>query len=108
MATTTAPFTPALATGGSNSTALATTGGTGSNAGGALATFTPGMDVQQANGNAYPGGAGGGGPLASVQQMLQQPSIKKSHAPHLDGHGCFVVCIDVCVDQHAHLPSPHD
>ena len=78
MATTTAPFTPALATGGSNSTALATTGGAGSNAGGALATFTPGMDVQQANGNAYQGGAGGGGPLASIQQMLQQPSIKKS------------------------------
>jgi flagellar M-ring protein FliF len=79
MATTTAPFTPALATGGSNSTALATTGGNCSNAGGALATFTPGMDVQQANGNnAYPGGAGGGGPLASVQQMLQQPSVKKA------------------------------
>ena len=77
MATTTASFTPALATGGSNSTALATTGGAGSNAGGALATFTPGMDVQQANGNNY-GGAGSGGPLASVQQMLQQPSVKKA------------------------------
>jgi flagellar M-ring protein FliF len=77
MATTTAPFTPALATGGSNSTALATTGGAGSNAGGALATFTPGMDVQQGNGNNY-GGAGNGGPLASVQQMLQQPSVKKA------------------------------
>jgi flagellar M-ring protein FliF len=77
MATTTAPFTPALAMGGSNSTALATTGGAGSNAGGALATFTPGMDVQQGNGNNY-GGAGNGGPLASVQQMLQQPSVKKA------------------------------
>jgi flagellar M-ring protein FliF len=77
MATTTASFTPALATGGSNSTALATTGGAGSNAGGALATFTPGMDVQQGNGNNY-GGAGNGGPLASVQQMLQQPSVKKA------------------------------
>ncbi|MCE2857740.1 MAG: flagellar M-ring protein FliF [Comamonadaceae bacterium] len=76
MATTTASFTPALATGGSNSTALATTGGAGSNAGGALATFTPGMDVQQANGNNY--GGAGGGPLASVQQMLQQPSVKKA------------------------------
>lgn len=77
MATTTASFTPALASGGSNSTALATTGGAGSNAGGALATFTPGMDVQQGNGNNY-GGAGNGGPLASVQQMLQQPSVKKA------------------------------
>ena len=75
MATTTASFTPALATGGSNSTALATTGGAGSNAGGALATFTPGMDVQQANGNNY---GGASGPLASVQQMLQQPSVKKA------------------------------
>ena len=79
MATTTAPFTPALATGGSNSTALATTGGAGSNAGGALATFTPGMDVQQANGNNYSGGSGGnGGPLASMQQMMQQPGVKKA------------------------------
>jgi len=76
MATTTASFTPALATGGSNSTALATTGGAGSNAGGALATFTPGMDVQQANVNNY--GGAGGGPLASVKQMLQQPSVKKA------------------------------
>ena len=76
MATTTASFTPALATGGSNSTALATTGGAGSNAGGALATFTPGMDVQQANGNNY--GGAGGGPLASVQQMMQQPGVKKA------------------------------
>ena len=69
MATTTANFTPALATGGSNSTALATTGGAGSNAGGALATFTPGMDVQQGNnyGNGF-GGGSGGGPLASVQR----------------------------------------
>ncbi len=78
MATTTASFTPALATGGSNSTALATTGGAGSNAGGALATFTPGMDVHASNGNSYNGSAGGSGPLASVQQMLQQPSVKKA------------------------------
>ncbi len=79
MATTTASFTPALATGGSNSTALATTGGAGANAGGALATFTPGMDVQQANGGNYPVSAGsGGGPLASMQQMMQQPSVKKA------------------------------
>ncbi len=77
MATTTASFTPALATGGSNSTALATTGGAGSNASGALATFTPGMDVQQSNGNNYSGGASGG-PLASVQQMMQQPAVKKA------------------------------
>ena len=76
MATTTAPFTPALATGGSNSTALATTGGAGSNAGGALATFTPGLDVQQTNGNNYSGAAGG--PLASMQQMMQQPGVKKA------------------------------
>jgi flagellar M-ring protein FliF len=41
-----------------------------------LATFTPGIDVQQANGNTY--GGAGGGPLASVQQMLQQPSVKKA------------------------------
>jgi flagellar M-ring protein FliF len=79
MATTTANFTPALATGGSNSTALATTGGAGSNAGSALATFTPGMDVQQGNnyGNGF-GGGSGGGPLASVQKMMQQPSVKKA------------------------------
>ena len=34
------------------------------------------MDVQQANGNNYSGG--NGGPLASVQQMMQQPAVKKA------------------------------
>jgi flagellar M-ring protein FliF len=81
MATTTAPFTPALATPGSSNTALATTGGN-ANAGGALATFTPGMDVNAA-GN-YTGGnnvgayGGAGGPLSSVQQMMQKPGVKKA------------------------------
>ena len=73
MATTVAPFQPGLASAGSSNTALTTTGGGNANAGGALATFTPGMDVQQ--GNAYNGGngnnGGAGGPLASVQQMMQ-------------------------------------
>jgi len=91
MATTTAPFTPALATGGSNSTALATTGGAGSNAGGALATFTPGMDVQQANGNNYSGG--NGGPLASVQQMMQQPGVKKAMPLILMGLGVLLFAL---------------
>ena len=74
MATTTvAPFQPGLASGGSSSTALATTGGAGSNAGGALATFTPGMDI-----NTNSGMGGASGPLASVQQLMQQPSVKKA------------------------------
>jgi len=74
MATTTlAPFQPGLAPGGSSSTALATTGGAGSNAGGALATFTPGMDI-----NTSSGMGGASGPLASIQQLMQQPSIKKA------------------------------
>jgi len=74
MATTTlAPFQPGLASGGSSSTALATTGGAGSNAGGALATFTPGMDI-----NTNSGMGGASGPLASIQQLMQQPSIKKA------------------------------
>ena len=74
MATTTvAPFQPGLASGGSSSTALATTGGAGSNAGGALATFTPGMDI-----NTSSGMGGASGPLASIQQLMQQPSIKKA------------------------------
>ena len=74
MATTTlAPFQPGLASGGSSSTALATTGAPGSNAGGALATFTPGMDI-----NTSSGMGGASGPLASIQQLMQQPSIKKA------------------------------
>ncbi len=74
MATTTlAPFQPGIAAGGSSNTALATTGGAGSNAGGALATFTPGMDI-----NTSSGMGGASGPLASIQQLMQQPSIKKA------------------------------
>jgi flagellar M-ring protein FliF len=74
MATTTlAPFQPGIASGGSSNTALATTGGAGSNAGGALATFTPGMDI-----NTSSGMGGASGPLASIQQLMQQPSIKKA------------------------------
>jgi flagellar M-ring protein FliF len=73
MATTLAPFQPGLATPGTGSTALATTGGNNANNGGALATFTPGMDIN----NQY-GGSGTSGPFASVQQLLQQPSIKKA------------------------------
>jgi flagellar M-ring protein FliF len=74
MATTTlAPFQPGIAAGGSSSTALATTGGAGSNAGGALATFTPGMDI-----NTSSGMGGASGPLASIQQLMQQPSVKRA------------------------------
>jgi flagellar M-ring protein FliF len=74
MATTTlAPFQPGIAAGGSSSTALATSGGAGSNAGGALATFTPGMDI-----NTSSGMGGASGPLASIQQLMQQPSIKRA------------------------------
>jgi len=74
MATTTlAPFQPGIAAGSSSSTALATSGGAGSNAGGALATFTPGMDI-----NTSSGMGGASGPLASIQQLMQQPSIKKA------------------------------
>ena len=74
MATTLAPFQPGLASGGSSNTALATTGGGNANAGGALATFTPGMDL----GNQGNGGSGASGPLAGVQQMLMQPSVRKA------------------------------
>ena len=74
MATTTlAPFQPGLASGGSSSTALATSGGAGSNAGGALATFTPGMDI-----NTSSGMGGASGPLASIEQLMQQPSVKRA------------------------------
>jgi flagellar M-ring protein FliF len=76
MATTLAPFQPGLASAGSSNTALATTGGGNANAGGALATFTPGMDVQ--NNSGYNGGGAASGPLASVQQMMQQPGVKKA------------------------------
>ena len=78
MATTVAPFQPGLASAGSSNTALTTTGGGNANAGGALATFTPGIDMQQGNGNGYNGGGNSGGPLASVQQMMQQPGVKKA------------------------------
>ena len=74
MATTTlAPFQPGIASGGSSNTALATTGGAGTNAGGALATFTPGMDI-----NTSSGMGGASGPLASIQQLMQQPSVKRA------------------------------
>jgi len=103
MATTTlAPFQPGLASGGSSSTALATSGGAGSNAGGALATFTPGMDI-----NTSSGMGGASGPLASIQQLMQQPSVK-SHAPHFDGLGRFAVWHYLHLDQHAQLSPPHD
>ena len=75
MATTLAPFQPGLASAGSSNTALATTGGGNANAGGALATFTPGMDIHNSQGN---GGAVASGPLAGVQQMMQQPGVKKA------------------------------
>lgn len=83
MATTLAPFQPGLATGNASSNALTTTGNANSNGGGALATFTPGIDMnQQAGGNGANGFNGGNnfgtGPLAGVQQMLQQPSVKKA------------------------------
>ena len=75
MATTVAPFQPGLASAGSSSTALATTGGGNANAGGALATFTPGMDIHGSQGH---GGPSSSGPLANVQQMMQQPGVKKA------------------------------
>jgi len=78
MATTVAPFQPGLASAGSSNTALATTGGGNANAGGALATFTPGIDVQNNSGYSNGGGGAASGPLASLQQMMQQPSVKKA------------------------------
>ena len=75
MATTVAPFQPGLASAGSSNTALATTGGGNANAGGALATFTPGMDIHGSQGH---GGPSASGPLANVQQMMQQPGVKKA------------------------------
>jgi len=73
MATTLAPFQPGLATPGTGSTALTTAGGGNANNGGALATFTPGMDI-----NNQTGGYGASGPFASVQQLLKQPGVKKA------------------------------
>ena len=70
MATSLAPFQPGLASPGTGSTALTTTGGGSANSGGALATFTPGMEINNQS--------GASGPFASVQQLLQQPSIKKA------------------------------
>jgi flagellar M-ring protein FliF len=83
MANTLAPFQPGLATGNAGSTgsnALTTTGGN-SNAGGSLATFTPGMDINQQSGGNYGNNGNnnfGTGPMAGVQNMLQQPSVKKA------------------------------
>ncbi len=77
MATTLAPFQPGLASAGTGSTALTTTGGGNSASGGALATFTPGMDINQA-GNYGSGGAGGAGPFGAIQQMMKQPGVKKA------------------------------
>ncbi len=77
MATTLAPFQPGLATGNASSNALTTAGN--ANGGGALATFTPGMDMnQQGGGNGGNSNGFGTGPFAGVQQMLQQPSVKKA------------------------------
>ena len=73
MATTTAPFQPSLATSGTGSNALTTTGGNSNNAGGALATFTPGMDV----GNATANSSAGSG-LLNIQEMMQRPGVKKA------------------------------
>jgi flagellar M-ring protein FliF len=74
MATTLAPFQPGLASAGTGSTALATTGGGSTASGGALATFTPGMDINSNSGFS----GGGSGPFASVQQLMQQPGVKKA------------------------------
>ena len=74
MATTLAPFQPGLASAGTGSTALATTGGGNTASGGALATFTPGMDINSNSGFS----GGGSGPFASVQQLMQQPGVKKA------------------------------
>ena len=75
MATTLAPFQPGLASAGTGSTALATTGGSNNNSGGALATFTPGMDI---NNQASNYGAGGFGPIVAIQQLMKQPGVKKA------------------------------
>jgi flagellar M-ring protein FliF len=74
MATTLAPFQPGLASAGTGSTALATTGSGNTASGGALATFTPGMDINSNSGFS----GGGSGPFASVQQLMQQPGVKKA------------------------------
>ena len=74
MATTLAPFQPGLASAGTGSTALTTTGGGNAASGGALATFTPGMDINSNSGM----GGGSSGPFASVQQLMQQPGVKKA------------------------------
>ena len=75
MATTLAPFQPGLASAGTGNTALATTGGGNTTSGGALATFTPGMDINNQTGN-Y--GAGGAGPIVAIQQLMKQPGVKKA------------------------------
>ena len=79
MATTTAPFQPSLANSGSGSTALTTTGG--SNTGNGLSTFTPGTGTEPFSGSGAltnSGGAMGSGPLASIQQAMQQPAVKRA------------------------------
>jgi len=74
MATTTvAPFQPGLAPSGASSNALTNSNGT-NNTGSALATFTPGLDVNPQNSF----GGEGSGPLARAQQLMQQPSVKKA------------------------------
>ena len=69
MATTTATFQPGFATAGnsaSSSTALATSNGNQVTTSGAS---SPNFEGQNSNSS---------GPLASVQQLLQQPGIKKA------------------------------
>ena len=66
MATTSATFQPGFATANAGSTALTTTGG------GALTTMGGAGGMGDGNYNAQ------GGSVSSVQQMLQQPSVRKA------------------------------
>lgn len=66
MATTSATFQPGFATANAGSTALTTTGG------GALTTMGGAGGLGDGNYNAQ------GGSVSSVQQMLQQPSVRKA------------------------------
>ena len=66
MATTSATFQPGFATANAGSTALTTTGG------GALTTMGGAGGMGDGNYNSQ------GGAVSSVQQMLQQPSVRKA------------------------------
>jgi len=84
MATTAATFQPGFATANSGSTALTTTGG------GALTTMGGAGDGNYNNAQ--------GGAVSSMQQMMQQPAVRKAMPLVFIALAFFVVWFELCLD----------